>query len=354
MAIASTRAANNIVGEFEFDPSWRSYKSNEYNEYRKIFDEYAKGKPIDYGIIRTPINLEVESTYHCNLQCPYCPRMVDPKSKIHKHINTNVWETLVSQIRGSDTKALMMDHEGEALLNPKLVSMIEEARSAGIIDIWLHTNANLLSERRSKELIEAGVDKLNISIDATTEETYKKVRPGGSLKLVENNVRGFLELKRKMNRNDIRVRVSFLCHDLNQHERKAFIERWKDHVNMVAIQSMLTMSCFESPREFLRQRTTNEKDQRQLSRFTCDNLWTVPVIDTDGNLTACGMPLRPSTSSELIIGNILEQTLEDLWHSHKLTQLRRNHINHDLRNNPTCQACALSCGESAEVQDKLG
>ena len=346
-------AVNGVVGEYEVDKSWRDHKSQEYWDYRKKFEWLSKNKPLGSDLSKTPINLEIESTYHCNLRCPYCPRTADPESKDHKHMNVDVWNAIVEQIKDSDTKAMMMDHEGEALLNPRLITMISEARDAGIIDIWLHSNANLLTPKRSKELIEAGVDKLNISIDAVTEETYNKVRPGGKLKIVEDNLRNFLEIKKEMNRPDIRVRVSFVYCDVNAHERDAFIQKSKNHVNVVAVQSMIEMSVFENPLKFLHQRDPSLSDQNYLNNFTCDNVWTVPVIDTDGYLAACGMPIRPSTRDDLVIGNILETPLSELWHSEKLNNLRESHKKHDFECQSTCEACALNLKSTQEIQAAL-
>ena len=264
----------------------------------------------------------------------------------------NVWEKIIKDITDSDTKALMMDHEGESLLNPNLITMVNDARHAGVLDIWLHTNGNLLTPKRAHELIEAGLTKLNVSIDATTEETYSKVRPGGNLSKVESNLRSFLDIRKTLGREDIRVRVSFVYHHRNAHEKDEFIRRWKDHVNVVAIQSMIDMDCFNDPASFLKQITISNEQIDYMNSFVCDNIWTTPIIDTDGNLIACGMPVRKETASDLIIGNIMDSTLANLWNSDRHNNLRKSHLNHKLTN-PTCKACVLSLANSSYVQSNL-
>ena len=341
-------AINGSVGEYTFDPSWIEYKNQEYLEYREEFTRIAKYKPLSPNVGRTPVNLEIETTYHCNLTCPFCPRTVHPDTKEYKHIDKSVWSTILEQIKGSDTKSLMMDHEGEALLNPSIVSMISDAKLAGVLDIWMHTNGNLLTPKRAQELIEAGLDKLNVSIDATTEETYAQVRPGGSLSRVEENLHHFLELKKQLNRPDLRVRVSFVFHERNAHERLDFIHRWKDHVNVVAIQAMVDMSCFDNPSKYYQDYVTHpESNAHQiLNNFTCDNPWTTPVIDTDGNLAVCGIPIRETTREDLVVGNILEESLEKLWNSDRSNDIRNTHLSHS-KLSATCKACALSQSSAA-------
>jgi len=341
---------NGILGEYEFDPSWIDFQTQDYHDYRKQYEYYQKYKPTRFPDNSTPLNVEVESTYHCNLKCPFCARVVEGNSKVNQHMDRNVWETFCSQIKGSTTKSLMMDHEGESLLNPRLPDMISEARSAGVVDIWLHTNANLLTKRKSEELIESGLTKLNVSIDATTEQTYSKVRPGGNFARVEENLLNFIDLKRRLDRRDIRVRASFVYNEQNKNERSSFIQRWKDHVNLVAIQSMIDMSSFADPASFLSQRPDKHGDAKILNSFTCSHLWSTPILDTNGNIAACGMPIRTSTTNDLIIGNILEERLSDLWNSDKIIKLRESHKSSTI-SCETCQACALSLASASNAQE---
>ena len=89
--------------------------------------------------------------------------------------------------------------------------------------IWLHTNGQMLNEKNSKRLIENGLKKLNISIDAVTKETYEKLRVGGSYEKLLKNVETFLKLKKQYNAKYLRVRVSFVEQKENFHEKKVFL-----------------------------------------------------------------------------------------------------------------------------------
>ena len=51
---------------------------------QKKFEWLAK-QTFRSELTKTPLNIEIESTYHCNLRCPYCPRTADPESKDNKH-----------------------------------------------------------------------------------------------------------------------------------------------------------------------------------------------------------------------------------------------------------------------------
>ena len=63
---------------------------------------------------------------------------------------------------------------GEPLLNPELEKMVEYANKQNIITC-ISTNAMLLTKERTKNLIAAGVDRVIISFDGATKESYEKI-----------------------------------------------------------------------------------------------------------------------------------------------------------------------------------
>ena len=179
------------ISEYEVDPSWGNGLSEEYLEYRRKFEQ-AKNQAYKG---KFPISIEIEASYYCNLKCPFCARETSAGDRDVGHMSADLWRKILDESRENGLKAILMDHEGESLMNPRFFQMVEEAKEAGIIDIWLHTNANLLTPEVSERLIDSGITKINFSIDATTEETYDKLRVGGDFKKVIKNVKDFLKIK---------------------------------------------------------------------------------------------------------------------------------------------------------------
>jgi molybdenum cofactor biosynthesis enzyme MoaA len=75
------------------------------------------------------------------------------------------------------------------LIRKDLYKFIKYAKQAGIIDIYLSTNGSLLDEKNSKLLIESGLMRLQVSIDAHTEETFNKMRQGGNFEQIKKYIR---------------------------------------------------------------------------------------------------------------------------------------------------------------------
>ena len=341
MVLNYTKKFNNNVLEYEVDQSWRNNQNAEYLDYRKKFADLVKNKNLDAG--QFPLCFEVESTYHCNLECPFCARGSGAGFRNIKHMSKEIWKRIIEEVEQHYLPSIMMSHEGEALLNPDLENMISDARKAGVIDIWMHTNGQALTPNRSRRLIEAGLTKLNVSIDATSEETYSIVRPGGSsLAKVVENIKTFLEIRRETGRPDIRVRVSFVQTEDNFHERESFYDFWKEKVNVISYQKMVEMQVFESDKMREEYIVKCKLNSVSISNFSCDHLWLIPVIDAEGNIIPCGMPVREHTK-DFYLGNILDgDTISGAWTGKKMQSLRHAHRNNLASKFNMCHGCAYA------------
>ena len=178
------------ISEHEIDNSWRDHQTPEYIEYRRNFELAQKREYLS----EFPLSVEIESSYHCNLECPMCPRVVNLGERNSEHMSQELWQMVLSECKQHRLPSMLMDHEAESLMNPRFFDMVEAAKYAGVFDVWLHTNANMLTPKRSARLISSGLTKINFSIDATTSETYDIVRPGGDFKRVVENVKAFLNI----------------------------------------------------------------------------------------------------------------------------------------------------------------
>ena len=329
------------ISEYEVDPSWGNGLSEEYLEYRRKFEQ-AKNQAYTG---KFPISIEIEASYFCNLKCPFCAREANAGDRDVGHMSEDLWKKILDESRENGLKAILMDHEGESLMNPRFFQMVEEAKEAGIIDIWLHTNANLLTPEISERLIDSGITKINFSIDATTEKTYDKLRVGGDFKKVVKNVKDFLKIKNNKKAFYLRCRVSFVSQEENKHEKKDFFEFWKNQkgINVITFQNLIDVSAFEkSDEDFGASEEELEKKYANAEPFYCSQPWDMNVIDIDGNVMPCGQPVREHTK-EFILGNLNKgDTIESCTSSDKMKALRKIHQKGEWYKNPMCRLCIKS------------
>ena len=83
--------------------------------------------------------------------------------------------------------AIKLNWRGESLLHPNIIRMIKYAKLKGVLDVALNTNGLLLDKEMVKHLLQAGLDRLIISVDGATPNSYENIRQGGNFeKLIKN------------------------------------------------------------------------------------------------------------------------------------------------------------------------
>ena len=128
----------------------------------------------------------------------------------------------------------------------------------------------------------------------------------------------------------------------NIFERENFFNQWKDKVNTITFQNMIDMSVFTNQQEQSIFIDNCKSRGVRVDDFLCDHLWGIPIIDVDGNIIPCGMPVRDFTK-DFILGNINDgDTIKDVWSSDKFNKLRNIHKNGNIENINICNGCAYS------------
>ena len=124
-----------------------------------------------------PRYLEIEAYDGCNFDCIMCPL----GKSIYKGgggISLELFDKIVSEIsKYKDWINLVcLSRNGEPLLNKNIAIMVKKLKLAGIKRVNFSTNASALNEKKSLELLKAGLDEIRFSIDGHTKETFEEVR----------------------------------------------------------------------------------------------------------------------------------------------------------------------------------
>jgi glycosyltransferase involved in cell wall biosynthesis len=184
--------------------------------------------------------------------------------------------------------------------------MIAYAKSKGLTDIVLNSNANLMDEEASKRLILSGLDAIYIGIDAFQPDTYAKIRVGGNYEKAVQNTLHLIKLKKFMNSEKPEVFVQFVEMDINQNEKGDFIRFWNEQGALVKIRPKVSWAgLIDAPNLVL-------DDE---GRWPC--YWamrTMSITDT-GKVVTCAVDLDAKlliTAGILTRGKHIEIILESL------------------------------------------
>jgi len=117
--------------------------------------------------ITPPRWLLAELTYKCPLQCPYCSNPID-YTKHNAELSTDDWKRVLTQARKMGAVQLGFSG-GEPLTRQDLPELVQHARQLGYYSNLI-TSGYGLTEDKIIQLKEAGLDHIQVSIQASTQE----------------------------------------------------------------------------------------------------------------------------------------------------------------------------------------
>jgi MoaA/NifB/PqqE/SkfB family radical SAM enzyme len=141
-----------------------------------------------------PVCLYLETTNRCNLLCTTCPRTfeaLEPPGDMSWDLFTRVIDQFPRLAR------VVLHGVGEPMMVPALPRMIRYLKDRGTY-VLFNTNGTLLSEKKGRQLIDAGLDELRVSLDAADPVAFKLVRGRDMFTRIVRKVRAFRALQRQL------------------------------------------------------------------------------------------------------------------------------------------------------------
>ena len=148
-----------------------------------------------------PVCLYLETTNRCNLLCTTCPRTyeeLEPPADMS-------WELFTSIVDQTPNLARAVMHGvGEPMLVKNLPKMVRYLKDRGVY-VLFNTNGTVLNTRNGRALVNAGLDELRVSLDASNAKSYLAVRGMDYFDRILKNVRAFREMQEREGHANPRV-----------------------------------------------------------------------------------------------------------------------------------------------------
>lgn len=251
----------------------------------------------------------IDTISFCNLKCSMCGHkdMKRPRGKM----NMELYKKIIDEIADKDKNVrVWLVFFGEALMlkNTTLFPMISYAKSKGLTDVVLNSNANLLDNDTAKALIDNGLDAIYIGIDAFSSDTYSRIRVGGDYNKVVNNVVNLINLKKTLNVSKPEVFVQFVVMEENEHEVEAFKKFWAEKSAVVKIRPKVSWAGLINASNLV---------IPQEERWPCYWAMQTMSIADDGKVVLCAVDV----DARFVAGDINNESLYSVWNG-KLKELR--------------------------------
>lgn len=315
-----------IIGQDESEAKLAELHGEKYIKYREEFSSAQKFK-FDNNY---PIQLDFELNYSCNLSCPMCTWSIESKKGKGKNtwFSFDTYKKIVSDGVNNGLKAVRLNYINEPLIRKDITKFIRYAKSVGIVEVYLSTNGTLLTKSFSRDLIESGLTKIQISIDAVNSKTYDKIRKGGDYNKIVRNVVDLVNIRDKMNLIEPQVRVNFVKTDDNINELDAFIDKWKGVVDLIGIQDLVGIM-------------SNDINLDERRNFKCTQPFYHLTIRYDGTVLPCcsffgaDIPIAQANSNS-------EIDIKKIWNSEEINFIREIHSKNEYYRHPICEKCVNS------------
>lgn len=312
-----------------------------FREYREKWDVCAKHEVVPMF----PLELDINLDFACNLKCRCCPQgladsdpikqaFVDKKAKM----DFGLFESIIDEGVENNLYSANLSNFNEPLINPDFPKAIKYCRDQGLVDVLFNSNGLLLDEKKAIEILDAEPTRVAFSIDALSKETYSKLRIGSDYDVVVGNVKRFLKLKEERGQVLPLTRVSFIVTKQNYCEKDAFLEYWRNKVDFVCLQDYRNMfigsEYYKNRQELCPPKKVSERE-RQEKPFKCISPFQRMSIIASGDvIPCCNIPGFLYT-----VGNIKEQSLQDVWFGKRMNHIRRT-VNQGWSEKPmACKLC---------------
>ncbi|MBR1929059.1 MAG: radical SAM protein [Paludibacteraceae bacterium] len=289
-----------------------------------------------------PTFISIEPANFCMLSCPECPigAMKGHNSNNAMYFSPDTLSKILDEI-GDNLNVIIFHFQGEPLLNKQISQLIRMAKSYGIYTI-LSTNAQLLTSEMARQLINSGLDKIIVSIDGFTQETYQQYRIGGSLEKALAGLK-FLRAAKETNRSDIEIELQCLRLKSNEGQWAWLKQNYK---SLGADTLTLKTAQFNNFRHGNRLMPTESKysryrrgkngiyERKKPYHNFCYRLWSGCVIDAEGNVLPCCF----DKNHRYIFGNITKESFVDIWFGKEANDFRKQLL-HERKKIKMCLNC---------------
>jgi MoaA/NifB/PqqE/SkfB family radical SAM enzyme len=219
-----------------FKKKYLDYRSQWKNQPKEIIEKKITSIELKKHKV-PPLCLDIEVASICDLACPFCFReFVATPDKI---INEKLCLDLIDQAAEMGVPSIKFNWRGEPLLHPKLPFFIKYAKQKGILETIINTNATQLNEKKSKELIESGLDLIIYSFDGGSKETYEKNRPGrfkeNKFEDVYQNIKTLKKMKDQLGSPFPFSKIQMILTEETFNEQENFFKLFDDFVDEVTV-----------------------------------------------------------------------------------------------------------------------
>lgn len=276
---------------------------------------------------RLPFSLAFEPTTSCNLRCPECPSGLRSFSRPTGMLDMGFFKDQINAVK-DHLIYLTFYFQGEPYLHKNFLEMVQFASTRKVYTCT-STNGHYLDDANAEATVRSGLDRLIISLDGTTQETYASYRIGGKLEKVLDGARNVVHWKRKLQSTTPHIVFQYLVVKPNEHQlhdaRRLAREIGVDDITFKTAQIYDHQDgspLIPDNDRFSRYARTPDGKYKLKNPMhnQCWKMWHSAVITWDGRVVPCCFD-KDATHE---MGNLKDKTLREVWSGTPYNEFRRS------------------------------
>lgn len=291
-------------------------------------DQLAK-RIRDRKLAPYPLDINLELVTYCNSRCRFCTHGALTSKKVRPLLMIDFDEAAYRLLKirfmtvsvgvPEDRIILNPTGLGEPLLNPILPRVLRFMRTLfPSAFIKLNTNAIALDDGMTEALVDSGLSSIMLSLCYQDRAVYEEQLGTKQYDRVVDNIRRFLI--RKGSRSPIAM-IHIFKNALNEPQMEAFAHSWGPYLNRN--DRLYHYDFMEMV----------DDSRRNVAPQPCSQIWSILMVDVDGNLFPCCLGIWRKTEPDVVIGNIVDSP-DSVFD--QLLALRARHVAGRIG---SCEAC---------------
>ena len=285
------------------------------------------------GRDRSPIYpeiVQIESTNICNAKCVFCPR--DDMHRKQGIMSVDLFKKIVDECVELGITHVRVHNYGEPFVDRKLVEKVRYAKQKGIKEVGMISNGSLITEDVARGMVDAGLDAINISVDASGKEVFESTRIGLKYDKVIGNIERLVRIRAESGKRRPKLILSFVRQN-NSADEQAFIEHWRRIADKIHITDLHNWG--------------GTLHQQSDVNYPCYRPWLTFTVLWDGRVALCCADFDGHT----ILGDVNTSSIKEIWNDDLFRSVRREHL--ESGGPDVCRACDLPRKDSPLWVKKL-
>lgn len=291
-----------------------------------------------------PKSCKIEITSRCNYKCQYCAITFRKKFYDSKEMEWALFCSITEEMRKLGVEEVGVFYIGESFTCQTLPDYIEYLKKQlNFPYVFLTSNASLATPQAVEACMEAGLDSLKWSCNASSSTQFEELMGVDSVLFdkAKSHIASAFDVRNKGKYKTKLYASSIKYNDEQIRSAESFLSTYVipfvDEHYWLPLYTAGGQAKDKEAKLGMKPIAGNTgRLDDPAEPLPCWTLFTEAHIMVDGRMTACCL----DGIGKWVMGDLREQTFMTAWHSEKFQELRRHHLNKDV-SNTVCKECAL-------------